>query len=83
MPARWMLFGQEARRIFGHSVVSMFIGTIPMGLATIINGVLVFGLPRWGEGVIPVAQALWWPAAERFAADPPMSAWRLLSTHGH
>ena len=58
--ARWMLFGQEARRIFGHSVVSMFIGTIPMGLATIINGVLVFGLPRWGEGMIPVAQALWW-----------------------
>jgi C4-dicarboxylate transporter/malic acid transport protein len=58
--ARWILFGQEAKRIFGHSVVSMFIGTIPMGLATIINGALVFGLPRWGEGVIPVAQALWW-----------------------
>lgn len=58
--ARWVLFFDEARRIFGHSTVSMFFGTIPMGLATIINGFLVFGLPRWGEGVIHVAEALWW-----------------------
>jgi C4-dicarboxylate transporter/malic acid transport protein len=58
--ARWALFFDEARRIFGHSTVSMFFGTIPMGLATIINGFLVFGLPRWGEGVIHVAEVLWW-----------------------
>jgi C4-dicarboxylate transporter/malic acid transport protein len=58
--ARWALFFDEARRIFGHSTVSMFFGTIPMGLATIINGFLVFGLPRWGDGVIHVAEVLWW-----------------------
>lgn len=58
--ARWVLFFDEARRIFGHSTVSMFFGTIPMGLATIINGFLVFGLPRWGDGVIQVAEILWW-----------------------
>ncbi|MGF6109648.1 TDT family transporter [Pseudomonas frederiksbergensis] len=58
--ARWVLFFDEARRIFGHSTVSMFFGTIPMGLATIINGFLVFGLPRWGDGVIQVAEVLWW-----------------------
>jgi C4-dicarboxylate transporter/malic acid transport protein len=58
--ARWVLFFDEARRIFGHSTVSMFFGTIPMGLATIINGFLVFGLPRWGDGVIHVAEVLWW-----------------------
>ncbi|MDR6958711.1 C4-dicarboxylate transporter/malic acid transport protein [Pseudomonas brassicacearum] len=58
--ARWLLFFDEARRIFGHSTVSMFFGTIPMGLATIINGFLVFGLPRWGNGVVPLAEALWW-----------------------
>ncbi|WP_347911308.1 TDT family transporter [Pseudomonas grandcourensis] len=57
---RWVLFFDEARRIFGHSTVSMFFGTIPMGLATIINGFLVFGLPRWGEGVIHLAEVLWW-----------------------
>ncbi|MGF6163463.1 C4-dicarboxylate transporter/malic acid transport protein [Pseudomonas sp. 2725] len=58
--ARWVLFFDEARRIFGHSTVSMFFGTIPMGLVTIINGFLVFGLPRWGDGVIHLAEVLWW-----------------------
>jgi len=58
--ARWILFFDEARRIFGHSTVSMFFGTIPMGLATIINGFLLFGLPRWGDGVIHLAEVLWW-----------------------
>lgn len=58
--ARWMLFFNEARRIFGHSTVSMFFGTIPMGLATIINGFLLFGVPRWGDGVIQLVEALWW-----------------------
>ena len=58
--ARWVMFFDEARRIFGHSTVSMFFGTIPMGLATLINGFLLFGLPRWGDGVIPVAEVLWW-----------------------
>ena len=58
--ARWVLFGHEARRIFGHSVVSMFIGTIPMGLATILNGALAFALPRFGVEVIGWVLAFWW-----------------------
>jgi C4-dicarboxylate transporter/malic acid transport protein len=58
--ARWVLFFDEARRIFGHSTVSMFFGTIPMGLATLINGFLLFGIPRWGEGVVQLAEVLWW-----------------------
>ncbi|MGA5588894.1 TDT family transporter [Pseudomonas siliginis] len=58
--ARWILFFDEAQRIFGHSTVSMFFGTIPMGLATIINGFLLFGLPRWGDGVIQLVEVLWW-----------------------
>lgn len=58
--ARWLLFFDEARRIFAHSTVSMFFGTIPMGLATILNGALVFGLERWGDSVLPWVEALWW-----------------------
>jgi C4-dicarboxylate transporter/malic acid transport protein len=54
------MFGQEAKRIFGHNTVSMFIGTIPMGFSTLINGLLFYGIPRWGEGIIPLAHALWW-----------------------
>ena len=59
--ARWLLFTEEAARILGHSVVSMFFGAIPITLATIINGVLVFGVARFGAGpAVAVAQGLWW-----------------------
>jgi len=58
--ARWLLFPAEARRIFGHSVMSMFFGAIPMGLATILNGFLAFGIPLWGPAAVGIAEALWW-----------------------
>ncbi|MBD8755431.1 TDT family transporter [Pseudomonas fragariae (ex Marin et al. 2024)] len=58
--SRWVLFFDEAKQIFGHSTVSMFFGTIPMGLATIINGFLLYGVPQWGDGVVAVAEMLWW-----------------------
>jgi C4-dicarboxylate transporter/malic acid transport protein len=58
--ARWLLFPHEARLIFRHSVMSMFFGAVPMGLATIINGFLAFGVARWGETAVSVAETLWW-----------------------
>ena len=58
--ARWIFFFSEAKRVFGHSTVSMFFGAIPMGLATIVNGFLVFGIALWGQGAVDVAHALWW-----------------------
>jgi C4-dicarboxylate transporter/malic acid transport protein len=58
--ARWIFFFHEACRIFSHPVASMFLGAIPMGLATIVNGLLVFGLPLWGESVVCLAHFLWW-----------------------
>lgn len=53
--ARWIFFFDGARRIFGHSVVSMFFGCIPMGLATIINGIVIYA-----PTAIPLAETLWW-----------------------
>ncbi|MBS3023086.1 TDT family transporter [Acidiphilium multivorum] len=58
--ARWLLYPREAARIFGHSVMSMFLGTIPMGLATIINGFIAFGLAPLGPEAVGIATALWW-----------------------
>jgi C4-dicarboxylate transporter/malic acid transport protein len=58
--ARWIFFFDGARRIFGHSIVSMFFGCIPMGLATIINGFLIFGIPMWGDSAVRIAETLWW-----------------------
>jgi hypothetical protein len=66
--ARWILFFDGARQIFGHSVASMFLGAIPMGLATIINGLLIFGLPLWGKPALCIAHALWCQSASKF--DP-------------
>jgi tellurite resistance protein TehA-like permease len=58
--ARWVFFFDGARQVFGHSVLSMFLSSIPMGLATIINGLLVFGLPFWGKPAVRIAHLLWW-----------------------
>jgi C4-dicarboxylate transporter/malic acid transport protein len=58
--ARWVFYFDEARRIFSHPVMSMFFGCIPMGLATILNGFLVFGLTRLGPLAIDIASVLWW-----------------------
>ncbi len=58
--ARWVFFFDGARRIFAHPVASMFFGAIPMGLATILNGFIVFGVPLWGARALAIAHALWW-----------------------
>ncbi|KAK6355663.1 Plasma membrane sulfite pump involved in sulfite metabolism [Orbilia javanica] len=42
-----------------HPVQSLFIGTFPMGLCTIINMIILVCLP-WGEGMLTLAWALWW-----------------------
>ncbi len=58
--ARWTLHFDGARRIFGHSMMSMFLGAIPMGLATIINGLIAFGPPLLGPAAFGIAHVLWW-----------------------
>jgi C4-dicarboxylate transporter/malic acid transport protein len=58
--ARWAFFFRGARRVFRHPVASMFFGAIPMGLATIVNGFLAFGVPLWGETAVSIACPLWW-----------------------
>ena len=58
--ARWLLYFHEASRVFSHSVVSMFFGCIPMGLATIINGFLIYGIPHIGGTEVAIATTLWW-----------------------
>ncbi len=58
--ARWVLYRHEARRIFDHPVMCMFFGAVPMALATLINGFLVFGTSHWGDLAVGIASVLWW-----------------------
>lgn len=60
---RLALFRDTLWPMLLHPVQSMFLGAIPMGLAVLLKGLLLFGVPRWGEGVYALAHALWWLAA--------------------
>ncbi len=58
--ARWVFFFDEAMRVFNHPVVSMFFGCIPMGLATVLNGFLIYGTAHLGDTAVHIAETLWW-----------------------
>lgn len=57
---RWMYYATEAKQIFQHPNMSLFLGAMPMGLATIINGFLKFGYVQFGEIAVQIAQWLWY-----------------------
>lgn len=57
---RWLIYPHEARHIFTHSSMALFLGTIPMGLATTINGFLKFGVLLYGDVAVQIAQTLWY-----------------------
>lgn len=58
--ARLLLHPDTVAPMLAHPVQSMFLGAIPMGLATLINGLVLYGGPRWGETAHAVAHGLWW-----------------------
>ncbi|MDH4582298.1 C4-dicarboxylate ABC transporter [Pseudomonas sp. BN415] len=58
--ARVLLFRDTVRPMLLHPVQSMFLGAIPMGLATLINGLVLLGVPRWGDKALALAHGLWW-----------------------
>ncbi|TCL71160.1 TDT family transporter [Rhizobium sp. BK251] len=57
---QWMFYPAEAIEFMRHPVVSMSVGCLPMGLATIINGLMIYGPQYWGDVAIMVAETLWW-----------------------
>lgn len=57
---RWAFYPHEAKQIFQHPSMSLFLGTIPMALATILNGLLKYGQPIYGDTAVQIAQTLWY-----------------------
>ena len=78
---RYLLF----RRLFGfmirHPVQSLFIGTLPMGLATIVNMVVFVCVPAWGPWVPAFAWTLWWIDAVISAATCFYLPFVIMSKH--
>lgn len=57
---RLVAFPETIGPMLAHPVQSMFLGAIPMGLATLINGLVLYGGPRWGGSAYALAHGLWW-----------------------
>lgn len=46
--------------MINHPVQSLFTGTFPMGLATIVNMIVFVCVPAWGHWATVLAWTLWW-----------------------
>ncbi|KAF5005544.1 hypothetical protein FDECE_8037 [Fusarium decemcellulare] len=57
---RYTLFSGVWGCMIRHPVQSLFLGTFPMGLATIINMVVFVCVPAWGHRFVTLAWVLWW-----------------------
>ncbi|EXJ58809.1 hypothetical protein A1O7_06239 [Cladophialophora yegresii CBS 114405] len=57
---RYTMFPGLFMAMIRHPVQSLFCGTFPMGLATIVNMVVFVCIAHWGPGAITLAWTLWW-----------------------
>ncbi|PLB49810.1 sulfite efflux pump SSU1 [Aspergillus steynii IBT 23096] len=56
---RYTLYPEIFKAMITHPAQSMFLGTFPMGLATIISVFCNVCVPAWGDGAAYFAWALW------------------------
>lgn len=57
---RYTMFRGLFMAMIRHPVQSLFVGTFPMGLATIVNMVVFVCVPAWGPWATTLAWTLWW-----------------------
>jgi len=58
--ARYAIYPFMWWRMIYHHPQSLFVGTLPMGLATIVNGIVLIAVPTYGYWAVQLAWALWW-----------------------
>lgn len=58
--ARYSIFPWAFERMLRHEGQSLFLGTIPMGLATIVNATVLIAVPAYGQWARDLAWVLWW-----------------------
>lgn len=57
---RYVLYPQLIPAVLRHPHQSLFLATFPVGLATIINMIVLVCVPVWGHGLAIFAWVLWW-----------------------
>ena len=58
--ARYTLYPWVWMVMLRHPTQSLFLGTFPMGLATIVNATVLIAVPVWGHWATDLAWSLWW-----------------------
>ena len=76
--AQWLLYPQAARAALDHPVQAMFLGAIPMALATVVNGLVAFA-----PGALPLALALWALDAALALASGVIAPVLMFTRHDH
>lgn len=57
---RYILYPQLWMLMLRHPAQSLFLGTAPMGFATLINMFVLVCVPRWGSWAVTFAWTMWW-----------------------
>ncbi|KAF2740104.1 hypothetical protein EJ04DRAFT_232957 [Polyplosphaeria fusca] len=57
---RYTLYPQLIGAVLRHPHQSLFLATFPIGLATLINMIVLVCVPSWGQGMAIFAWVLWW-----------------------
>ncbi|KAF9639206.1 hypothetical protein BFW01_g10103 [Lasiodiplodia theobromae] len=78
---RYTLYPRIWTAMINHPAQSLFLGTFPMGLATIINMTVYVCVPAWGPSFARLAWALWWLDAALSLATCTFLPFALMSLH--
>lgn len=57
--ARWIFFPETIKPLLHHPAQSLFLGALPMGLAPLINGIVLFAGAYFGSSAYALAYGLW------------------------
>lgn len=57
---RYTMYPWVLNRMLRHPTICMFLGTIPMGLATIVNATVLIVVPAFGAWATTLVHVLWW-----------------------
>lgn len=57
---RYTMYPRLIPAVLQHPHQSLFIATFPVGLATLVNMIILVCVPAWGHGFAILAWVLWW-----------------------
>lgn len=80
---RYTLYPGTWKLMIRHPVQSLFIGTLPMGFATIINMFVHICVEEWGDKAAYVAWGMWWVDAAISLAGCVGLPFQMMTKHDH